>query len=100
MDTDLTHLTLDVIGRCAFGYDFNTVLSGESEISNAFSAVIKGISFGQLLRKNFIPLYEYLPLAENKRAREALKITDGTVLKVNNFGITNQIISEILFHSW
>ena len=46
VSTDLARLTLDVIGRCAFGYHFNTVLSGETEISSAFSAVIKGVGFG------------------------------------------------------
>lgn len=82
--TDLTHLTLDIIGRCAFGYNFNTVLSGESEISTAFSAVIKGINFGRMMRLNIIPLYDYLPVAENKKARKALEMTDGTVLEVNS----------------
>ena len=81
--TDLAHLTLDIIGRCAFGYHFNTVLSGETEISSAFSAAIKGTAYGRVLRRKFIPLYDYLPLAENKRANKALEITNGTVLKVN-----------------
>ena len=83
VSTDLNHLTLDIIGRCAFGYRFNTVLSGESETSSAFSAVIKDISFGRIMRKRYIPLYDYLPLAENKRARKAFEITDGTVLEVS-----------------
>ena len=83
VSTVLAHLTLDIIGRCAFGYDFHTVLSGETEISTAFSAVIKGISFGRVMRKRLIPLYDYLPLTENKMAKEALEITDGTVLEVN-----------------
>ncbi|XP_020604870.1 cytochrome P450 4F5-like [Orbicella faveolata] len=82
VSTDLARLTLDVIGRCAFGYHFNTVLSGETEISSAFSAVIKGVGFGRVMRKKLIPLYDYLPLAENKRAKKALEITDGTVLEV------------------
>jgi len=82
VSTDLAHLTLDIIGRCAFGYDFNTVLSGETETSSAFSAVIKGVDFGRVMRKKFIPLYDYLPVAENKMAKEALEITDGIVLEV------------------
>ena len=84
ISTDLAHLTLDIIGRCAFGYHFNTVLSGDSETSSAFSAVIKDISFGRIMRKRYIPLYDYLPLAENERARKALEITDGTVLEVSS----------------
>jgi len=35
------------------------------------------------MRKKLIPLYDYLPLAENKRAKKALEITDGTVLEVS-----------------
>ena len=84
VSTDLAHLTLDIIGRCAFGYDFNTVLSGETETSSAFSAVIKGVDFGRIMRKKFIPLYDYIPVAENKMAKEALEITDGTVLEVSS----------------
>ena len=83
VSTDLAHLTLDIIGRCAFGFHFNTVLSGETEISSAFSAAVKGTAYGRVLQRKPIPLYEHLPLAENKRARTALEITDGTVLKVN-----------------
>lgn len=80
--TDLAHLTLDIIGRCAFGYHFNTVLSGETEISSAFSAVIKGTGFGRIMKKRFLPLYDYLPVPENKRAKEAIELTDGIVLEV------------------
>lgn len=80
--TDLAHLTLDIIGRCAFGYHFNTVLSGETEISSAFSAVIKGTGFGRIMKKRFLPLYDYLPVTENKRAKEAIELTDGIVLEV------------------
>lgn len=82
VSTDLAHLTLDIIGRCAFGYHFNTVLSGETEISSAFSAVIKGTGFGRIMKKRFLPLYDYLPVTENKRAKEAIELTDGIVLEV------------------
>jgi len=34
---DMSHLTLDVIGQSSFGYNFNTVLGGESKISEAFN---------------------------------------------------------------
>ena len=80
--TDLTHLSFDIIGRCAFGYNFNTVLSGESEISKAFTEVIKGLRFARVMKKSLIPLYKYLPLEENIRERHAYKLTDDTVLEV------------------
>ena len=80
--TDLTHLSFDIIGRCAFGYNFNTVLSGESDISKAFTEVIKGLSFARVMKKSLTPLYKYLPLEENIRERHAYKLTDDTVLEV------------------
>ena len=80
--TDLTHLSFDIIGRCAFGYNFNTVLSGESKISKAFTEVIKGLRFARVMKKSLIPLYKYLPLEENIRERHAYKLTDDTVLEV------------------
>ena len=85
--TDLTHLTFDIIGRCAFGYNFNTVLSGETEMSKAFTEVIKGLSFARVLKKSLIPLYKYLPLEENIRERNAHKLTDDIVLEVKSYVI-------------
>ena len=97
VSTDFAHLTLDIIGRCAFGYHFNTVLSGEKEISSAFYAVIKRVSFGRILRKRFIPLYDYLPVTENRREKEALEITDGTVLEVNLYKFIFQFNLSIYY---
>ena len=82
IQTDLTHLTLDIIARCAFGYNFNTVLSGDTGISKAFALLIEDFNFGRIFRKAFIPLYDYLPFAETKRFKEALEKTDRTVLEV------------------
>ena len=79
---DLNRLTFDIIARCAFGYNFNTLSSGESEISKAFTEVIKGISFARLMKKSLIPLYKYLPLEENIKERNAHKMTDDVVLEV------------------
>lgn len=77
---DLTHLTLDVIGQSAFGYNFNTVLAGESKVSEAVDLVISGMSFRQLMGKTFIPFFEYLPTSENRRIKTAKEIADNTVL--------------------
>ena len=84
IQTDLAHLALDIIGRCAFGFNFNTVLSGESEISRAFSVVIKGVNFGRLMKKRLIPFYNSLPLDDNIKEQKSFEKTDETVLKVNN----------------
>ena len=79
---DLTHLTLDVIGQSAFGYDFNTVLAGESKVSEAVNVVIGGMSVRHIIFKSLIPFYESLPIGENKRIKEATEIADNTVLEV------------------
>lgn len=80
---DLTHLTLDVIGQSAFGYNFNTVLAGESKVSEAVDLVISGMSFRQLMGKTFIPFFEYLPTSENRRIKTAKEIADNAVLDVS-----------------
>ena len=38
----LTHVSLDVIGLSAFGYNFDCVLTGETEESKATDIVLKG----------------------------------------------------------
>ena len=80
---DLTHLTLDVIGQSAFGYNFNTVLAGESKVSEAVDFVMRGISFKQIACKKFIPYFEYLPTNENRKIKAAREIADNTVLEVS-----------------
>ena len=77
--TDLAHLTLDIIRRYAFGYHFNRLLSG------------------RIMRKRFIPLYDYLPVTENKRAKVAREITDGTVLEVNSYRLIFQFDLAIYY---
>ena len=81
---DLSHLTLDIIGQCAFGYNFNTVLAGESNVSEAVNAVIGGMSFRYMVCKALIPFFELLPLGETRRIKEAREIADNTVLEVCN----------------
>ena len=81
---DLSHLTLDVIGQSAFGYNFNTILGGDSKVSQAFGVVLQGMSFKYLICKFLIPFFEYLPLAENKKIQTAREIADNTVIEVHN----------------
>ena len=80
---DLSHLTLDVIGQSAFGYNFNTVLAGESKVSEAVNAVIGGMSFSYMACKALIPFFESLPIGETRRIKEAREIADTTVLQVS-----------------
>lgn len=82
VQTDLTHLTLDVIGQSAFGYNFNTVLAGESKVSEAVNVVMGGMSIRYVICKFMIPFFESLPIAENRRIKEAREIADNTVFEV------------------
>jgi len=79
---DLSHLTLDVIGQSSFGYNFNTVLGGESKISEAFATVLQGINFKYIICKFLIPFFDYLPLAETRKIHSAKEIADNTVIEV------------------
>ena len=78
---DLNRLALDVIGESAFGYQFKSVLGGETEITKAFSHLLTGVTFdrGPLAS---LPFYKYLPTATNKLKRNATKITNDVVMKV------------------
>ncbi|XP_068712247.1 cytochrome P450 3A18-like [Montipora foliosa] len=79
---DLTHLTLDVIGQTAFGYNFNTILGGDSKVSKAFATVFYALDFKYLICKFLIPYFDYLPLAVNKKFQVAKEISNNTVLEV------------------
>ena len=81
---DLMHLTLDVIGQSAFGYNFNTVLAGESKVSEAVRVVTGGLSVGYIILKSMIPFFELLPVGETRRIKEATEIAENTVLEVSN----------------
>ena len=79
---DLSHLTLDVIGQSAFGYNFNTILGGDSKISIAFGTSLSALDFKYLICKFLIPFFDYLPLPVNKKLQKAREISDNTVLEV------------------
>ena len=80
---DLTHLTLDVIGLTAFGYNFDTVKSGENEISEAFDSILSGrLSLSSRFLRKFIPFYQYLPFEANVKAKRAKELTDSLVWEV------------------
>lgn len=80
---DLSHLTLDVIGQSAFGYNFNTILGGDSKISIAFATSLSAMDFKYLICKFLIPFFDYLPLPVNKKFQKAREISDNTVLEVS-----------------
>ena len=79
-----TDYTLDVIGICAFGYDFNCVLHGNSEESNASNTMLTA-NFN-IVRRSFeklIPLLKILPSKERDDVKKAENIFYGLIEKVN-----------------
>ena len=81
---DLTRLAMDIIGQSAFGYQFKSVLGGDTEITKAFTHITTGVDVvrGFLSTLSF---YKYLPLEENRLKRNANKLTNEVVIKVCSF---------------
>ena len=80
---DFNKLTLDIIGETAFGYRFDTLVSGENNVSQAVETLLKGkISVMSRFLRRIIPFYDKLPLQQNKVINEAMKLTDSVVKKV------------------
>ena len=96
---ELSHLTLDVIGESAFSYKFNSVLGGDSKISEAFNTVIQGFEFKYLVLKLMIPFFDYLPLKENRRIQSAREISDHIVMKVH-IVLLNGLLNNDIYHMW
>ena len=92
---DLMHLTLDVIGQSAFGFNFNTVLGGESKVSEAVNIATGGMSLRYAVAKALIPFFELQPIGETRRIKEAREIADNTVLEVSN---TVYCMTEKILH--
>ena len=44
MQNDLTRMTLDALGECVFGYEFNTIEAGDTIISRAFTDIFTGFN--------------------------------------------------------
>ena len=67
-----TNFTLDVIGKCAFGYEFDGILGGNSEMVDAANTILTA-NFN-VVRRSFeelIPLLKLIPSAEREKAKRA-----------------------------
>lgn len=83
---DFNKLTLDVIGETAFGYHFNTLISGENRVSQAVDTMLRGkISVMSRFMKRYIPFYDQLPIKRNKVISEATEVTKSIVSEVSLF---------------
>lgn len=75
-----TDLTLDVLAICAFGYDFNAVLGGNSEETNAMNTILTA-NF-DIVRRSVEELFPLLKLIPSHGLKEAEDVVYGCVEKV------------------
>jgi len=78
-----TDLTLDVIGICAFGYDFNCVIGGTSDESQASNTILSA-NFNMVRRsfEELIPLLKLIPSKEREDLKKAEDLFYGLIKKV------------------
>ncbi|XP_065056751.1 cytochrome P450 4C1-like [Rhopilema esculentum] len=82
----LTHLSLDIIGICAFGYNFNCIMGGHSEESKATDTVLRG-NF-DLQRRSLEQMIPLFTLFRSSTQKEFIKAE--TCLK----NLINQVIQD------
>ena len=79
----LCDLTLDVIGICAFGYDFNSVLGGESEEGKATNTILTAnFNASRKILEMLIPILQIIPSKERDELKKAEDIFYGLINKV------------------
>ena len=85
----LSDLTLDVIGVCSFGYDFNGIIGYDTEEKRATNTIIS-LQFN-LVRKTFEYLFPLLKIIPSKEADELKKAEDIT------FGLINKVCRFVMY---
>ena len=81
-----TDTTLDIIGICAFGYHFNSIMQGHSVEADATNTILT-VNFN-IVRKAFeklIPLIKLIPSKERDELKKAEDIFYGLIEKVSFF---------------
>ena len=77
-------LALDIIGETAFGYKFDTVVSGENKVSLAVETLLTGkISVMSRLLRRIIPFYDKFLDRFSTELRDAQQITNAAVNEVS-----------------
>eukprot|EP00277_Geminigera_cryophila_P016451 CAMPEP_0179460048 /NCGR_PEP_ID=MMETSP0799-20121207/43217_1 /TAXON_ID=46947 /ORGANISM="Geminigera cryophila, Strain CCMP2564" /LENGTH=543 /DNA_ID=CAMNT_0021262147 /DNA_START=127 /DNA_END=1758 /DNA_ORIENTATION=- len=102
MCTQMSYVTLDIIGLTAFGYAFDSVKGGSSEVREAYKDIMPmgGINFIPILLKTF-PILNYLPIPSFIRANRA-QITLRTLVRrivdarVNSLPLSDQSSNDLL----
>ena len=89
---DLNRLALDIIVESAIGYQFKSVLGGDTEVSKAFEHLLTGMSFdtGAWM---LLPFYKYLPTETNRKKKSAAKITNDVVMKVSGINMGRTFVA-------
>ena len=86
----LCDLTLDVIGLCAFGYDFNAVMGANSEEARATNTILTGnFNVVRKLFEQLIPLLKLIPSKERDDLKKAEDIFHGLIKKVFFSNVTS-----------
>ena len=75
IEEDMLKLTMDVIGKAAFGFDFHSVTSDVAPLYQPFQTILHGLQRrGQLLHEH---IFRFLPTEKNRKLNEALaKLND------------------------
>jgi hypothetical protein len=86
VQNDLTRMTLDALGECVFGYEFNTIEAGDNIISRAFTDILTGVngSINTVTRKliSKFPFLKYFIKSVRKR-KESFEIIFQAVKQVS-----------------
>ena len=81
--TKFNHVTLDIIGLCAFGYPFNSVLNGYDEESKCISQIVSGSSgVHRKLIESKLPLLKLLPSKGREEGKRAERACEEMIRKV------------------
>ena len=79
----LSDLTLDVIGVCAFGYNFDGILGGSSEEGRATNTILTAnFNVIRKLLEQLIPLLKLIPSKERDELKKAEDVFYGLIKKV------------------
>ena len=86
VQNDFTHVSLDVLGECVFGYKFNSIEAGDTPVSRAFNDLFTGLNPTVAINRKVVEWFPFLErfLKGTIKRKEALKITDKTIKEVKN----------------
>lgn len=84
--TKFNHVTLDIIGLCAFGYTFNSVMNGYDDESKCISQIVSGGSgVHRKLIESKVPLLKLIPSKGREEGKNAEKACENLIRKVGYF---------------